>query len=63
MTLKEFKEIKQPEIGSLLTIANCESQMRFLTVLSNSQQFIEWLQAETNGNCISPLNIISMNWP
>ena len=66
MSLKEFKQIEQPEIKSLVNIANSEGQMKFLAVLSNSQQFIEWLQEETNGNYITTKNehkvVVNMNY-
>ena len=52
MTLKEFDKVEGCEIDSLKDIANSERQMQFLEVLSNSQQFIAWLQKETKGEYI-----------
>ena len=54
LTLKEFDQVKgclvkECEIDSLKSISDSERQMQFLRVLSNSQQFITWLQEETKG--------------
>ena len=49
LTLRDFDKVEGCEIDSLKDIANSESQMQFLEVLSNSQQFIAWLQKETKG--------------
>ena len=49
LTLKDFDQVKGCEIDSLKSIADSERQMQFLEVLSNSQQFIAWLQEETKG--------------
>lgn len=50
LTLKEFEQVQGCKIDSLKSIANSKNQMEFLRVLSNSQQFIEWLRKETNGD-------------
>ena len=50
MTMTEFETVKGCKIDSLKSIANSKSQMQFLRVLSESKQFIEWLQKETNGD-------------
>ena len=50
MTMTEFETFKGCKIDSLKSIANSKSQMQFLRVLSESKQFIEWLQKETNGD-------------
>ena len=60
LTLKDFDQIEDCEVASLKTIADCEKQMEFLEVLSNSQQFIAWLQEETKGDYTASYIIIIM---
>lgn len=52
LTLKDIKVVETCEFESLKSIASSKRQMQFLQILSNSQQFIEWLQNETKGNCM-----------
>ena len=53
LTLNDFEQIKGCEIESLKSIASSKRQLRFLQILSKSQQFIVWLQKEANGEYIS----------
>ena len=44
---KVFEELKGFEIDSLKSVVNSNKQMEFLKVLSDAEEFIEWLQRET----------------
>ena len=52
LTLNDFEQVKGCEIESLKSIASSKTQLHFLQVLSKSQQFIEWLRKEANGEYI-----------
>ena len=49
LELKDFNQFTGCQIDSLKVIANSQRKMQFLRVLSDSQQFIKWLQKETKG--------------
>ena len=49
LALSDFDQFTGCKIDSLKVIANSERKMQFLKVLSDSQQFIKWLQKETKG--------------